>query len=264
MMPPDDGRGLAPDRTNRRLRAILVAVGVAIFLAAISRAHHFRSLIFGLSPIIFLIAIIYVFWRVMQRSHGRERLETAGESALARIIEVQDTGTRVLNQRLVVFELEVLPPNRDSYTARTRGLVPDSEFTSYTPGAMVRVRYDPVAPSNVVVTGLERTERRPPPPEPPVRQGDEIAQAEALNQQLKTHGALARARILEVQQTGLERDGNPFLKFRLEVSPIGGEPFEAQAAAAIRAAALSAYEPGAEVWVKHDPRQPGRVALYNV
>lgn len=244
---------------------IAIVVAVAILSAVMKGAFGHHRSFSGLAPIVVLLVMIYVVWSFIRPSRNRQRLEEIGTPALARIVEVHNTGANIWDKSIVIFQLEVLQPGQPGRTVRTRALIPHSERKRYIAGAMVQVRYDPASPDDVVVVGLAASAVPTAAPVVPtaVPESDEIAATEALNQQLKTIGALARANVLDVQETGLARDGNPFLKFRLEVRPIGGAPFAAQAAAVIRAASLSEYQPGHEIWVKHDAKQPGRVALYN-
>jgi hypothetical protein len=266
VIPPKNRDGGSTPEVKRRRAKLIGVVGVVVFIIAAVNGtfgHHRRS--FDLAPIILFLAMIYVVWNLIRPSRNSRRLEETGTPAVARIVEVHDTGANVWDKSIMFLQLEVLQPGQAGREVRTRALVPHSERKQYAPGAMVQVRFDPASPDDMVVLGLVASAA--PVASPAISTttpaSDEIAATETLNQQLKTNGALCRANVLKVQETGLARDGNPFLKFELEVRPIGGAPFEARAAAVIRVASLSDYQPGHEVWVKHDPKQPGCVALYN-
>ena len=50
--------------------------------------------------------------------------------------------------------------------------------------------------------------------------------------------------------------------WRSFVKPIGGDKFLAQASGVISESSVDKYQPGADIWVKMDPSDKTRVALY--
>jgi hypothetical protein len=75
-------------------------------------------------------------------------------------------------------------------------------------------------------------------------------------------GEPAQATILAVEETGVTVQGNyPMAKFRLEVHPVNGEPYEVTAKCLLNRFEIPAYQPGATVSVLVDPGDRRKVTL---
>lgn len=74
-----------------------------------------------------------------------------GVPAPARIVRLVDTGTSINDDPVVEFILEVSPDDAAPYQASTRGLVSRLDVAAIQPGTIVRVKYDPDAPSRVAL-----------------------------------------------------------------------------------------------------------------
>lgn len=74
-----------------------------------------------------------------------------GTPAQATIVQLVDTGTRINDDPVVEFVLEVRPDGRAAYSARTRGLVSPLDIPAVQPGRVVPVKFDPHDPSRVAL-----------------------------------------------------------------------------------------------------------------
>lgn len=74
-------------------------------------------------------------------------------------------------------------------------------------------------------------------------------------------GSAARARVLQIWDTGMSLNTNPIVRFRLEVHAEGLEPFEAETRAVVGRLDIPQIQPGADLPVKYDPNDHTRVAL---
>lgn len=66
-----------------------------------------------------------------------------GKDAQARVISLNDSGTRVNENPVVDFVLEVMPPDLPRFQAKARKLVSIVDLASMQPGAELQVRYVP-------------------------------------------------------------------------------------------------------------------------
>ena len=85
------------------------------------------------------------------RPGAQEQLLATGRPGSAVIRSLTDTGVNVRGDSLVRLTLDVTPDGGATYQAETGGLIPDAARGRAVLGATVRVRIDPVQPTNVVV-----------------------------------------------------------------------------------------------------------------
>ena len=78
---------------------------------------------------------------------------------------------------------------------------------------------------------------------------------------IRRTGTVATARVLQISDTGMTLNNDPVVRFRLEVYPEGGEPFEAETKAVIGRLDIPRIQPGAELQVKYDRNDHRRVAI---
>jgi len=78
---------------------------------------------------------------------------------------------------------------------------------------------------------------------------------------IRKTGSPARARVLQIWDTGMSLNNNPIVGFRLEVHAEGVEPFKAETKAVIGRLDIPQIQPGADLPVKYDPNHHTRVAL---
>ena len=73
------------------------------------------------------------------------------------------------------------------------------------------------------------------------------------NARLRRSGQPATAEVLAIRQTGEFDNNNPVLRFKLEVHPPNGAPFEAVAEDVIPYSQLGSITPGATIAVRYNP-----------
>jgi len=78
---------------------------------------------------------------------------------------------------------------------------------------------------------------------------------------LQKTGDPAEATILKIWDTGMTVNGDPVVRFLLQVHPYGKPGYQAETKLRILRLAISRYQPGAVVPVRIDPRHPNHVAL---
>ncbi len=77
--------------------------------------------------------------------------------------------------------------------------------------------------------------------------------AAIANRRLACGGTLARATIKSAAQTGTYINDNPVVRFELEVQPVTGGPFDAEAELLVQLIEIPKFQPGKEVAVRYDP-----------
>jgi hypothetical protein len=86
--------------------------------------------------------------------------------------------------------------------------------------------------------------------------------SEVTRRRLQREGIPAEATVLAVGETGMTVQGNyPLAKFRFEVHPPDGAPYETTAKCLVNRFEIPAYQPGTTVAVLIDPRDRSRVTL---
>ncbi len=106
----------------------------------------------------FLSVMAGLWWLVVRPLRRDRRLLATGRRARATIRRVWRTGVRASllggPDSQLGFDLEVHPDGRDAYPAHATGMVRPAEVDAFAPGVEVSVRFDPSAPSHVVVESL--------------------------------------------------------------------------------------------------------------
>ncbi len=75
-----------------------------------------------------------------------------GRPARAEILQIAQTGTRINDNPVVRFVLEVRPPDEPAFRAETERLVPLIEIPQIQPGTIVSVKYDPASRAVALVS----------------------------------------------------------------------------------------------------------------
>jgi hypothetical protein len=88
-----------------------------------------------------------------------------------------------------------------------------------------------------------------------------LHKAAADEQRLLMTGAAATGQILFVQQTGMYVNNQPQVSIGVMVYPPGGQPYQAQVTKIVSLFETSHYQVGAQVGIRYDPANPGRVAI---
>jgi hypothetical protein len=90
-------------------------------------------------------------FRMWQSARKASRLRLHGLRGTGRIVRIERTGVTINDVPQVRLTLSVRLPDRPSYEATTRMLIPESSIGTFTPGTQVNVRVAPEDPSSVLV-----------------------------------------------------------------------------------------------------------------
>jgi hypothetical protein len=96
---------------------------------------------------IFLIASLVV------GALANQRILATGQDAVAKILAIKDTGTRINDNPVIEFSLQVQPPNYPAFTGQARQTVSLIHLPSYQPGGLVNVKFVPGTEA-VAITGF--------------------------------------------------------------------------------------------------------------
>jgi hypothetical protein len=99
-----------------------------------------------------VLAIPAFFYGPAYLRHRQDvRVRAEGLPATARILRLEDTGSRRNSMPIVILHLEVTAEGRPPWQASIRRVVSMVEVTSLSPGATIPVRYDPARPDLVAI-----------------------------------------------------------------------------------------------------------------
>ncbi len=88
-----------------------------------------------------------------------------------------------------------------------------------------------------------------------------LIKTSAMNQQLLVKVQPATATILNAAQTGTSLNDNPQVVFQLEIQPVEGPPFQAQARMFVPLLQMALAFPGNRVEVRYNPLNKQQVAI---
>ncbi len=86
---------------------------------------------------IFLIASLIV------GAVSNHRILASGQEAEAKILAIADTGTRINDNPVIEFSLQIQPSNYPAFVAEARQTVSVIHLPSYQPGKIVNVKFVP-------------------------------------------------------------------------------------------------------------------------
>ena len=242
------------------------AIGLVAALGASIATHSLAGVVISLLIVGVFIAVFSIAFGPMVR--GAKLVQT-GIPAEATILKVWDTGTTVNEQPEIELLLEVQPKNGTRYETKTKAIVSRLQAAWYIPGAKVGVKVDAKNPNRVVITDrldVTGTAGEAPGGQTPdqAKALAQVAETDAYNQRLMAGGETAKAKVKEATALNIFVNGrNPAMRFLLEVQPIGGELFLAEAGGVIREDSVARYQPGREIWVKLDPATKTKVGLFH-
>lgn len=96
-----------------------------------------------------LVAAITIFFvlrfivGLLRENRERLSLLRHGESAVAEILSISDTGVTVNDNSRVALRLFVQPQSRTGFEASVKLLIPRLSLAAFQPGSKIRVRFDP-------------------------------------------------------------------------------------------------------------------------
>ena len=103
-----------------------------------------------------LFAGTFVFFIASMIAAGisNQRIIANGQDAEAKILAINDTGSRINDNPVVEFSLQIQPENYPVFVATARLTVSVIHLPSYQPGKFVRVKYLP-GTNKVAITGVK-------------------------------------------------------------------------------------------------------------
>ncbi len=240
---------------------IMLLVGVGLLVGAFfqggvtSLTLNISGITLGLTGLIFAGV-----GRFLGRMDTSDLLKS-GQPATARVLAVRDTGLTVNNiYAALELTLEVHPPNRSVYTVQTRTLLGRTQWGTIQPGMVVQVRIDPQNPQRIAIESITAGQASQYYVAGVMRAEDIVAQ-----------GLHAEALVLDVQATGAQaaqlspglalrpdQADDPVMVVRLQVYPVQGPPFEAEAALRVPDGKAHALVVGQRVPVAYMPDDPAR------
>ncbi len=231
-----------------------------------------QALIGTLIPIVVVTVVVAVVVIVLVRnlsgnSAADKAIKLNGQTAQAVILSIWDTGVLINNNPRIGIKLEVRPPNGTPFEAEVKQVISFLQTSQYQPGQLLEVKYDPVNPTKVVITGIVAGNtagmmQQSSSPAATAQLQATLQQQDALNQQIIATGEPAQATVLGVTPTGIMVNGNnPYVSLNLQVMPNSRAPFVAQTQAVIAAQSVQKYQPGAVITVRFDPQNTTRVAV---
>jgi hypothetical protein len=78
------------------------------------------------------------------------------------------------------------------------------------------------------------------------------------------NGVTTQAKVLKVWDTGVSVNDNPQVGLLLEINPIGGAPFQAEAKTLVSRLNAALVQPGVMTEVKYDPQKPQRLKVLTI
>ncbi len=108
------------------------------------------TLIYSLVGTFLLIAVVIFFVRRYMRNVTGGNIQ-GGEVAQATILRMWDTGTTVNDNPVVGFLLEVRRQAYPPYQAETKSMIPRLMVAQFQPGAVVPIKLNPQAPTQVAI-----------------------------------------------------------------------------------------------------------------
>lgn len=100
----------------------------------------------------FILAIPAAFYGPSYLRHRQEeRVRAEGLPATAKVLRLEDTGSRRNAMPIVIIHLEVTAEGRPPWQASIRRVMSVVEVPALGPGRVLNVRYDPARPSLVAL-----------------------------------------------------------------------------------------------------------------
>lgn len=228
--------------------------------------------------------LMFVVWLPMVRGLDHSDVLRNGEPAMATIVSVDQTGTRINERPVFKFTLDVAGANGETRRVTTKQLVSLTSIGALRPGMVVPVRVNPKKPAKVAIDSQRANEMSgagampPASPTAPAAAGVPPAGMTAgavppiagvvQSSDVIRNGVRAQATVQMVSLTGMTfgqmrptdadastRD-DPMVMLALLVSPADGASFTAQGIYRVPKERLSGITPGGTVPVAYMPNDP--------
>ncbi len=213
-----------------------------------------------------LIPALFLLYRLFKGAQKRKALLGNGIPAPAQILGTQDTGVTVNDHPRIVVQLQVHPPDGESYTTTVTSVVSRLQASSFHNGALVQVRYSPADRNQVTIVGplgevkVYAPEGGVAPPLLPTLH--RLLQAQMLHESVAASGQEMTGEVVSCQHIGMFAGGkNPFMAFEISVfHPTEGR-FRTKTEGVISQLSVDKYGKGCSVVVKVDPLDRERVSI---
>lgn len=90
-----------------------------------------------------LAGFFFMIAGIISEAISNKHILSKGQSIKAKIISVKDTKTRINNNPVLEFTLEVKTPDQGTFKTEAQKLVSIADLTKYEAGAMIEVKYIP-------------------------------------------------------------------------------------------------------------------------
>lgn len=109
----------------------------------------------GLSVGLGILSSILIFGSVIVNAISNRRTISTGQDAEAKILAIRDTGTRINDNPVLNFSLEVRPPGQPNFIAETSQKISFLYLSNFQPGKILKVKYVP-GTDRVAIIGVKQ------------------------------------------------------------------------------------------------------------
>ncbi|MCL2778776.1 MAG: hypothetical protein FWD73_12310 [Polyangiaceae bacterium] len=187
-------------------------------------------------------------------------LLTEGVRARAAVTSLEQTGTFINHQPECDIGLSIQPPEGgEPFPSSIRRVVLLTDIPKLQPGTVLTVFYDARDRSKALIVGIGE------PPSVSKEQAQAMALAgQDLLRELSAPGVADSyaAVVLAFEPLGIHINGdNPLAVMTVKVLPAGGGSYDAKITAVFGQSNLPKYQPGREIYVLVDKKNPQRVTV---
>jgi hypothetical protein len=216
-----------------------------------------------LMTLIFVGVFGWVFISLIKPQLDGQKLMQTGKDGSAEVMKIWDTGWTMNNDPQIGMTLMVTPADgSEPYETDLKQFISRLDVPNFQVGQKLAVKIDPNNPKKIGIAGLggSASTESPKPNEKVLMKA--VKASDEFNKRLGKSGKPAKAIVKKVTFLGAYVNGeNPFNQFDLEVIPDGKPAFTTIAKGVISVASVDKYKPGAEIFVKYDPKDKKQVAL---
>lgn len=223
-----------------------------------------------ISGIIFSVVFIFVgtiMYRVFIKPNMEyTRIIKTGKQATATILSITETGTRINNQPLVKFEVQVELPGVPAYTTTAKSVISYLQVSQFQPGTKVPVMVD--SANNMKIVFIRQGDIQKPDlysqasEENIAALKEKLEELQKTNDLIKTTGTYCKAIVTKFTNMGVNVNGNnPLVTIEVQVLPNYEPAFSATVKGAIKESSIPLFQPGEEIFVKYDPNDKTKVAI---
>jgi len=249
-------------------------VGMVVAVGATLATGGSSGIYIASGVVLFFALMFFIFYKLLfQQMILASRLKKEGIPGKAVIKEVHDTGVTVNNSPQIKLILEVKNTFGQVYTTTVRTLISRLQPQLYEPGMTVPVLIDPKDENKVVIDysgGGSQAKAAATYNNTAAADVNTAAITEGMmklqqeDDAIRLTGKEAKAIIKKYTWLGIYINGNnPYAEIEMEVLPEDEPAFEAKVKNLISEQSVAKYQPGQTVYVKYDPADQSRVAMFH-